>query len=157
MATYFLGIFLLASEGNWSEDIFSSFMKAAVTRAKAELILITESLAVSLPVIFLLQKSLCIKISFPKVSIPTVIWADRCCLQLVPHSVLTAVPVESSGTTYISYESLSIYRQSRGCIMLGEKCLLRTWECYCWTTGIKRWNSWNAHRTSPWRIRQTGK
>lgn len=48
-------------------------MKAAVTRAKAELILINESLAVSLPVIFLLQKSLCIKISFPKVSIPTVI------------------------------------------------------------------------------------
>lgn len=67
--------FLLTSEGNRYEDryFFSPFLKAAVTRAKAELILITESLAVSLPVIFLLQKSLCIKISFPKVSISTVI------------------------------------------------------------------------------------
>lgn len=52
---------------------FFLLLESSYNKGKAELILITERQAVSLPVILLLQKSLCIKIPFPKVNISTAI------------------------------------------------------------------------------------
>lgn len=58
---------------------FFFLLEIRSNKGKSELILMSESFTVSLSVIFLLQKSLFIKTSFPKVSILAVISADRCC------------------------------------------------------------------------------